>query len=95
MMSTFTIPPASQWRRWLPQPPVLAARAEILRHESSIDAMGTTFTIAAYSEDRQKLITAVDLALEEARRLDHKLSNYRPESEWSEVNHFAAERPVV
>ena len=25
MMSTFTIPPASQWRRWLPQPPVLAA----------------------------------------------------------------------
>lgn len=71
------------------------ARGEILRHESSIDAMGTTFTVAAYADDRQKLITAVDLALDEARRLDHKLSNYRPESEWSEVNRLAAERPVV
>ena len=75
--------------------PMLAAPGELLRHESSIDAMGTTFTVAAYADDRQKLITAVDLALEEARRLDHKLSNYRPESEWSEVNRFAAERPVT
>jgi FAD:protein FMN transferase len=75
--------------------PMLAAQGELLRHESSIDAMGTTFTVAAYGDDRQKLITAVDLALEEARRLDHKLSNYRPESEWSEVNRLAAERPVT
>ena len=74
---------------------VLLARGEILRHESSIDAMGSTFSVAAYADDRQRLITAVDLALEEARRLDHKLSNYRSESEWSEVNRLAAERPVV
>ena len=74
--------------------PILVARGELLRHESSIDAMGSTFTVAAYGDDRQKLITAVDLALEEARRLDQKLSNYRPESEWSEVNRLAADRPV-
>ena len=75
--------------------PALAAGSEMLRHESSIDAMGTTFSVAAYGDDRQKLITAVDLALEEARRLDHKLSNYRPESEWSQVNREAAEKPVA
>ena len=75
--------------------PALATGGEMLRHESSIDAMGSTFSVAAYGEDRQKLISAVDLALEEARRLDHKLSNYRPESEWSQVNRDAAEKPVV
>jgi thiamine biosynthesis lipoprotein len=36
----------------------------------------------------------VDAALNEARRLDEMLSNYRPESEWSQINQHAAERPV-
>ena len=37
---------------------------------------------------------AVEAAFDEVRRLDQMLSNYRPDSEWSEVNRHAAERPV-
>src|SRR5256885_12008160 len=38
--------------------------------------------------------TASNDAFEEAQRLDHLLSNYRPESEWSRVNREAADHPV-
>src|SRR5260370_30869835 len=56
--------------------------------------MGSTYSVAVYGENRQKLQVAVAQALEEARRLDEMLSNYRPESEWSQVNRLAAEKPV-
>jgi thiamine biosynthesis lipoprotein len=36
----------------------------------------------------------LEAAFNEVRRLDGMLSNYRPGSEWSEVNRYAAERPV-
>ena len=62
------------------------AKPDLVRAEGSIDAMGTAFTVAAYAEDRGRIESAVAQALEEARRLDHMLSNYRPESEWSDVN---------
>lgn len=70
------------------------SKPEIVRAEGSIDAMGTAFTVAAYGEDRGRLESSVAQALEEARRLDHMLSNYRPESEWSEVNRLAGDQPV-
>jgi thiamine biosynthesis lipoprotein len=66
----------------------------MLRIESSLDAMGSTFTIVAYDEDSNKLQQAVDIGFEEVRRLDALLSNYQPLSEWSRVNREAAERPV-
>ena len=67
---------------------------EPLRLEKSADAMGSTYTIAVYGEDRVKMEAAVDAAFEEVFRLDSLLSNYKPDSEWSEVNRRAAERPV-
>lgn len=67
---------------------------EPLRFEASIDAMGSTYIIVAYDSDRARLQNGVGLALEEARRLDQLLSNYRPESEWSKVNREAADHPV-
>lgn len=67
---------------------------EAIRAEGSIEAMGTAYSIALYGDDRGRLQSAVAQALEEARRLDQLLSNYRPESEWSQVNRYAAERPV-
>src|SRR4030088_2114385 len=70
------------------------SQKDLVRAEASVDAMGTAFSIAAYGEDRQKLQSPLAQALEEARRLDQMLSNYKPESEWSQVNRFAAERPV-
>jgi len=69
--------------------------AEMLRISSSLDAMGTTFTIVAYDEDRARLESATDEAFEEVRRLDSLLSNYKKDSEWSRVNREAAHRPVA
>ena len=71
-----------------------AAPQELLRLQKSADAMGSTYTVELYGYDRVKLEAAADAALDEARRLDELLSNYKPESEWSQVNRLAASRPV-
>jgi len=68
--------------------------AELLRIEQNLDAMGTVYTLVAYGERREFLLAAAEQSFEEVRRLDRMLSNYRPDSEWSEVNRYAAERPV-
>lgn len=67
---------------------------DLLRLEESVDSMGSTYSVVVYGTDRQRMLAAVEQSFEEARRLDHLLSNYRPSSEWSEVNRYAAERPV-
>ncbi len=56
--------------------------------------MGSTFSVVLYGFDAVKMEAAVGAAFDELRRLDELLSNYRTESEWSEVNRHAAERPV-
>ncbi|HMC61435.1 MAG TPA: FAD:protein FMN transferase, partial [Candidatus Solibacter sp.] len=66
----------------------------MLRLEKSADAMGSTYSIAVYGDDRIEMEAAVDAAFDEVRRLDDLLSNYKPESEWSQVNRYAAARPV-
>src|ERR1035437_2874403 len=71
-----------------------ADQPELLRLEESGDAMGSTYSIVLYGYDRVKMEAAVDAAFEEVRRLDEMLSNYRVDSEWSEVNRHAAEKPV-
>ena len=71
-----------------------AAQPELKRYEGSVDAMGGAFTIVAYGDDAARLETSVAASLEEARRLDDMLSNYRPESEWSRVNQLAGKQPV-
>jgi thiamine biosynthesis lipoprotein len=59
-----------------------------------MDAMGSTYSIIVYGADRARMLGAVELAFDEAKRLDQLLSNYRPASEWSQVNRYAAEKPV-
>lgn len=66
----------------------------LLRFERSLDAMGTTYTVALYGDNRFRMEAAVDEAFEEVRRLDEMLSNYRPDSEWSQVNKGAYRGPV-
>jgi thiamine biosynthesis lipoprotein len=66
-----------------------------VRVEASEEAMGTTFTVIAEGTDRDGLGTAVRAALAEAVRLDHLLSNYKAESEWSAMNREAARAPFV
>lgn len=65
-----------------------------VREEGSIDAMGSITAIVAYGDNADRLQTAIAHALDEMRRLDDMLSNYKPHSEWSEVNRWAAQRPV-
>lgn len=71
-----------------------APRPELLRLEKSADAMGSTYTIELYGNDRIRMEAAADAAFEEVRQLDDLLSNYKPDSEWSEVNRRAAEGPM-
>ena len=56
--------------------------------------MGSTYSIALYGYDRIQMEAAADAAFDEVRRLDELLSNYKPDSEWSQVNRHAAARPV-
>lgn len=65
-----------------------------MREEGSIDTMGSLFAIVAYGPDRASVRVAISDALDEAARLDALLSNYKPHSEWSNMNRFAAEHPV-
>ena len=74
-----------------PAPP---SKPDLLRAEGSVDAMGSTYSVVVYGEDRERLQAIVAQSLEEARRLDHLLSNYLPDSEWSEMNRMAADKPV-
>jgi thiamine biosynthesis lipoprotein len=75
--------------------PAANRNSELLRLEASAEAMGSTYSVVLYDEDRNRMESAADDAFEEARRLDALLSNYRPESEWSKVNREAAGHPVA
>ncbi|HOL72782.1 MAG TPA: FAD:protein FMN transferase [Bryobacteraceae bacterium] len=67
---------------------------QLLRLEESVDAMGSTYSVVIYGYDRNQMVAAMEAAFDEVRRIDHLLSNYRLNSELSEINRFAAERPV-
>lgn len=73
--------------------PVLLAGGDLVRVEETLDAMGATYAVAAYGEDPERLSAAIEASFEETRRLDRLLSNYRPHSEWSQVNRHAARQP--
>jgi thiamine biosynthesis lipoprotein len=73
---------------------VQSASRELLRLEESSDAMSTTYSVALYGYDHNQMLAAMEAAFEEMRRLDGLLSNYRAGSDLSQVNRFAAERPV-
>src|SRR5947209_5588794 len=72
-----------------------AAPPELVRAEGSVDAMGSTYSVVIYGSDRERLQAVVAQVLEEARRLDQLLSNYQPQSEWSQVNRLASDQAVL
>jgi FAD:protein FMN transferase len=78
----------------LPAPAGFPAEREMLRLESSVDAMGSTYSVALYGYDRLQMEAAAEAAFDEVRRMDDLLSNYKPDSEWSRVNRLAAQGPV-
>ena len=72
-----------------------AGAQDVLRYEASADCMGGVFTVTAYGKNRTQLEAAVTESLEEARRIDSLLSNYKRDSEWSKVNRLAGQGPVA
>ena len=56
--------------------------------------MGSTYSLVLYGEDRAKLEAAAEEALKKSGGWTGCCPIILPESEWSEVNRHAAERPV-
>ena len=69
--------------------------AGLARLETHDEAMGSSFSLVLYGRDRGHLELAAEAAFQEAHRLDRMLSNYRPASEWSEVNRVAGAHSVT
>jgi thiamine biosynthesis lipoprotein len=57
--------------------------------------MGTDFTVAAYGRDQNFLAETVEEVFEEIDRIDQQMSNYKPESELSQINRLAASEDVL
>jgi len=72
--------------------PVLA-RAEWHLREEAI--MGTRVAVELWSEDPAIAGRAMEAVIAEMRRTDELMSTYKPESQLSQVNAYAFERPVT
>jgi len=69
-----------------------AARAEWYEREEAI--MGTRVTVQLWSTDPELAVRAIDAVMDDMRRTDELMSTYKPESQLSQVNAHAFERPV-
>jgi len=69
------------------------AHAEWHSREEAI--MGTRVAVELWSEDAALAARAMDAVIAEMRRTDELMSTYKPESQLSEVNAHAHERPVT
>ena len=63
------------------------------RYEASTSAMGCTYTVTAYGDQRRYLASAVQAAFEEVDRIDRWLSHYKPDSELSRLNRLSPSAP--
>jgi len=52
-----------------------AAKADALRLESSVVAMGSAYSVVVYGDDRTRMEEAVDAALEDFHRMEEMLCN--------------------
>ena len=71
-----------------------ADQPKLERYEASAKVMGSELRVALYGERRGPLASAAVAAFDEARRIDSLISNYRDDSEWSQVNREAGRGPV-
>ena len=69
------------------------ARAEWHHREEAI--MGTRVAVELWCEDAVLAQRAMDAVIEEMRRTDELMSTYKPDSQLSQVNAHAHERPVA
>ena len=70
----------------------LPARAEWLERTEAI--MGTRCYVELWADDAVEGNNAIDAVMAELRRIDNLMSHYKPESQLSQINQYANERPV-
>src|ERR1700730_19273507 len=63
-------------------------------HDRTDATMGTSIYVEVWSDDAAKGEAAIDAVMAEMRRIDNLMSHYKPESQLSQINAHAAERPV-
>lgn len=68
------------------------ARAEWYEREEAI--MGTRVAVQLWTTDPALALRAIDAVMADMRRTDELMSTYKPESQLSQVNAHAFERPV-
>jgi thiamine biosynthesis lipoprotein len=73
---------------------LLPALAEAEWHQREEAIMGTRVAVELWSEDAALAERAMDAVIDEMRRTDELMSTYKPESQLSQVNAHAFERPV-
>jgi FAD:protein FMN transferase len=69
-----------------------AARADWMQRTEAI--MGTRCYVELWADDPVKGDAAIDAVMAELRRIDNLMSHYKPESQLSQINAHANERPV-
>ena len=70
----------------------LPARAEWMERTEAI--MGTRCYVELWADEPAKGNDAIDAVMAELRRIDSLMSHYKPESQLSQINQYANERPV-
>jgi thiamine biosynthesis lipoprotein len=73
---------------------LLPALAHAEWHQREEAIMGTRVAVELWSEDAALAQRAMDEVIDEMRRTDELMSTYKPESQLSQVNAHAHERPV-
>jgi FAD:protein FMN transferase len=73
---------------------LLPALAQAQWHHREEAIMGTRVAVELWSEDAALAQRAMDEVIDEMRRTDELMSTYNPESQLSQVNAHAHERPV-
>jgi thiamine biosynthesis lipoprotein len=70
----------------------LPVRADWMERTEAI--MGTRCYVELWADDPVKGNDAIDAVMTELRRIDNLMSHYKPESQLSQINQYANERPV-
>ncbi|MGN6451763.1 MAG: FAD:protein FMN transferase, partial [Steroidobacteraceae bacterium] len=68
------------------------ARADWMQRTEAI--MGTRCYVELWADDPVKGNDSIDAVMAELRRIDNLMSHYKPESELSQINQYANQRPV-
>jgi FAD:protein FMN transferase len=73
----------------------VAAQSEAIRYEDTHESMGTIFSLVMYGKDKAFLAEVANAVFEEIDRVDAQMSNYKPDSEISNIDRHAYQTDVL